>query len=82
MADNDTTAKAREAAVLNLDELNAAVSSPRKPFQYMVLILLALNYFPLVFNHVIMAFYGSTILHVCHLTDTGNNRTVASTSLA
>ncbi|KAK7499034.1 hypothetical protein BaRGS_00009581 [Batillaria attramentaria] len=79
MADNDTTAKAREAAVLNLDELNAAVSSPRKPFQYMVLILLALNYFPLVFNHVIMAFYGSTILHVCHLTDTGNNRTVAST---
>nr|KAG5698784.1 hypothetical protein BaRGS_032203 [Batillaria attramentaria] len=43
----------------------------------MVLILLALNYFPLVFNHVIMAFYGSAPPYVCHVTALGKNSTAS-----
>ena len=32
-----------------------------------VFLLLACNYFPVVFNHIVMAFYGRPYKHTCHL---------------
>jgi len=48
----------------SLDELLPRLGHPGK-FQACVFLLLALNYFPVCFNHVIMAFYGSTPPHQC-----------------
>ena len=51
---------------LQLDELLAQLGNPGK-YQIFIFFLLCLNYFPLVFNHVIMAFFGSRVDHQCHL---------------
>lgn len=50
----------------NMDELISVLGKGNR-FQVFVLILLAVNYIPLVFNHVIMAFYGSTPVHKCQI---------------
>ena len=51
---------------IKLDELLSQLGNPGK-FQIFIFLLLCLNYFPLVFNHVIMAFFGSRVRHHCHL---------------
>ena len=50
---------------IKLEELLSQLGNPGK-FQIFVFLLLCLNYFPLVFNHVIMAFYGARFGHQCH----------------
>ena len=50
---------------MNLEKLFAEIGGPGR-FQTRVFILLCFNYFPLVFNHVIMAFYGSRPPYKCH----------------
>ncbi|KAL8562536.1 hypothetical protein ACOMHN_045801 [Nucella lapillus] len=50
----------------SLDRLIADLSS-RNRYQICLLILLGLNYLPLVFNHVIMAFYKYTPPHQCRV---------------
>ncbi|XP_033747268.1 solute carrier family 22 member 3-like [Pecten maximus] len=47
-----------------LDELLPRLGHPGK-FQTITFLLLALNYFTVCFNHVCMAFYGSTPKHQC-----------------
>ncbi|XP_076452740.1 solute carrier family 22 member 13-like [Babylonia areolata] len=48
----------------SLDRLIADLSTPNR-YQICLLILLGLNYIPLVFNHVIMAFFKYTPPHQC-----------------
>ena len=50
----------------NLDRLIATLSTKNR-YQICLLVLLGLNYVPLVFNHVIMAFFKSTPPHVCEV---------------
>ena len=50
---------------LKLEELLSQLGNPGR-FQIFIFILLCLNYFPLVFNHVIMAFFGARVGHLCH----------------
>ena len=50
---------------MNLERLFAEIGAPGR-FQTRVFILLCLNYFPVVFNHVIMAFYGTRPPYKCH----------------
>ena len=50
---------------IKLEELLSQLGNPGK-FQIFVFLLLCLNYFPLVFNHVIMAFFGARFGHQCH----------------
>ncbi|KAL4223163.1 hypothetical protein ACF0H5_016635 [Mactra antiquata] len=50
---------------VNLDEVLAQLGNPGR-YQIFVFLLLCLNYFPLVFNHVIMAFFGSRPKYECH----------------
>lgn len=52
---------------IKLDELLSQLGNPGK-FQIFIFLLLCLNYFPLVFNHVIMAFFGARVSHLCHST--------------
>lgn len=47
-----------------LDELLPKMGNPGK-FQVIAFLLLNFNYFSVVFNHVCMAFYGSTPKHQC-----------------
>lgn len=49
----------------HLEELLSQLGSPGR-YQVMIFLLLCLNYFPLVFNHVIMAFFGSTPPYRCY----------------
>ncbi|XP_025090427.1 solute carrier family 22 member 13-like isoform X3 [Pomacea canaliculata] len=51
----------------SLDVLIAQLGR-RNRFQFLMLAMLATNYIPLVFNHVIMAFYGTSPTHLCHIT--------------
>lgn len=53
---------------INLEDLLSKLGTPGR-YQILIFLLLALNYFPLVFNHVIMAFYGAAPLHKCYPTD-------------
>ena len=50
---------------ISLENLLSQLGTPGH-FQVIVFILLGLNYFPLVFNHVIMAFFGSMPDHQCY----------------
>lgn len=50
---------------IKLEELLSQLGNPGK-FQIFIFLLLCLNYFPLVFNHVIMAFFGARVGHQCH----------------
>ena len=50
---------------MNLEKLFAEIGTPGR-FQTRVFILLCFNYFPVVFNHVRMAFYGSRPPYKCH----------------
>ncbi|KAH3882706.1 hypothetical protein DPMN_006650 [Dreissena polymorpha] len=50
---------------VRLEELLSQLGNPGK-YQIVIFLLLCLNYCPLVFNHVIMAFYGATPKHQCH----------------
>ncbi|OWF41580.1 solute carrier family 22 member 3-like [Mizuhopecten yessoensis] len=59
-ADPDTT----KPKTVALDELLPRLGHPGK-FQVITFLLLALNYFTVVVNHVCMAFYGSTPKHLC-----------------
>ncbi|KAJ8312215.1 hypothetical protein KUTeg_009588 [Tegillarca granosa] len=49
---------------LKLDSLLAELGSPGR-YQICLFLLLALNYFPVVFNLIIMAFFGSMPPHTC-----------------
>ncbi|XP_067685225.1 organic cation transporter protein-like [Haliotis asinina] len=49
---------------LKMDELIGKLGSPGC-YQVIIFILLCLNYSPLVFNHVIMAFFGARTPHSC-----------------
>ncbi|XP_048252017.1 solute carrier family 22 member 6-B-like [Haliotis rufescens] len=49
---------------LKMDELIGMLGSPGR-YQVIIFILLCLNYCPLVFNHVIMAFFGAKTAHSC-----------------
>ncbi|XP_046357284.2 solute carrier family 22 member 6-A-like [Haliotis rufescens] len=50
---------------IKMDELIDEMGKTGR-FQILVFILLCFNYCPLVFNHVIMAFFGARITHTCH----------------
>ncbi|XP_046545766.1 solute carrier family 22 member 6-A-like [Haliotis rubra] len=50
---------------VKMDELIGELGKTGR-FQILVFILLCFNYCPLVFNHVIMAFFGARITHTCH----------------
>ncbi|KAL3856230.1 hypothetical protein ACJMK2_011007, partial [Sinanodonta woodiana] len=50
---------------LQLDELLSQLGNPGK-YQKVIFMLIALNYLPVVFSHVIMAFIGSTPKHQCY----------------
>ncbi|KAL3856232.1 hypothetical protein ACJMK2_011009 [Sinanodonta woodiana] len=50
---------------LQLEELLSKLGNPGK-YQKVMFLLLALNYLPVVFNHVIMAFFGSAPKHQCY----------------
>ncbi|XP_041348194.1 organic cation transporter protein-like isoform X2 [Gigantopelta aegis] len=51
--------------VVKVDEVLKHLGKPGR-FQIIIFILLCCNYMPLVFNHVVMAFFGSRISHVCN----------------
>ncbi|KAK3606532.1 hypothetical protein CHS0354_041491 [Potamilus streckersoni] len=50
---------------LRLEELLSQLGNPGR-YQKVIFLLLVLNYHPVVFNHVIMAFFGSTPKHQCY----------------
>ena len=50
---------------MNLESLFVKIGTPGR-YQTLIFILLCTNYFPVVFNHVIMAFYGSRPPHKCY----------------
>lgn len=50
---------------MNLESLFVKIGEPGR-YQVLIFILLLTNYFPVVFNHVIMAFYGSRPPHKCY----------------
>lgn len=50
---------------VKLEELLSQLGNPGR-YQVFIFLLLCLNYFPLVFNHVIMAFFGSRPKHQCY----------------
>ena len=52
------------AMVVKVDEVLKQLGSPGR-FQIVIFILLCCNYMPLVFNHVIMAFFASRVPYVC-----------------
>jgi len=56
---------------VKLEELLSELGNPGK-YQLIVFFLLCLNYFPLVFNHVIMAFFGMRPKYTCQLKSTLN----------
>ncbi|KAK6189071.1 hypothetical protein SNE40_005116 [Patella caerulea] len=66
----------------HLDELLACLGKPGR-YQTLIFICLALNYCPLVFNHVIMAFFGSPPPHTCvagkHLNVSGMSAVLVQT---
>ncbi|XP_053376201.1 organic cation transporter protein-like [Mercenaria mercenaria] len=50
---------------VQLEVLLSQLGNPGR-YQVFIFLLLCLNYFPLVFNHVIMAFFGSRPKHQCY----------------
>ncbi|XP_060564193.1 organic cation transporter protein-like [Ruditapes philippinarum] len=50
---------------VQIEVLLSQLGNPGR-YQVFIFLLLCLNYFPLVFNHVIMAFFGSRPKHQCH----------------
>ena len=50
---------------IKLDDFISQLGSPGR-YQVLIFLLLCLNYFPLVFNHVIMAFWALRPNHQCH----------------
>ncbi|KAK3606531.1 hypothetical protein CHS0354_041490 [Potamilus streckersoni] len=50
---------------LHVEKLFSQLGNPGR-YQKVIFMLLALNYLPVVFNHVIMAFFGSTPKHQCY----------------
>lgn len=66
---------------LQLDTLIETLGKPGK-YQLGLFLLLACNYFPIVFNIVIMAFFGFTPEHSCvsntHSSISGTNNSVMS----
>ena len=50
---------------IKLETLLLELGSPGK-YQICIFLLLAFNYFPVVFNHIVMAFIGSPPPHECY----------------
>ena len=50
---------------IKLETLLLELGSPGK-YQICIFLLLAFNYFPVVFNHIVMAFIGSPPQHECY----------------
>ncbi|KAK3606533.1 hypothetical protein CHS0354_041492 [Potamilus streckersoni] len=50
---------------IQLENLLSQLGNPGR-YQKVIFLLLALNYLPVVFNHVIMAFFGATPKHQCY----------------
>ena len=50
---------------MKLDDLISQLGSPGR-YQVLIFLFLCLNYFPVAFNHVIMAFLGVRPRHQCH----------------
>ncbi|XP_060062849.1 solute carrier family 22 member 3-like [Ylistrum balloti] len=73
MSEVTTNVDTKKPKTVALDELLPRLGHPGK-FQTVTFLLLALNYFSVCFNHVCMAFYGSTPTHQCqdNVIETGN----------
>ncbi|XP_076473032.1 organic cation transporter protein-like [Babylonia areolata] len=57
--------KEKRLNIKGMDDLIRHLGHPGR-FQILVFVLVALNYFPVVFHHVCMAFYGYTPPFECH----------------
>lgn len=55
---------------IQLDALLSQLGNPGR-YQLCIFFLLCLNYFPLVFNHVVMAFFGTRYKHQCYSSQYG-----------
>jgi len=66
---------------IKLDTILHEIGNPGR-YQVFVFLLICLNYFPLVFNHVIMAFYGIRPNHQCVSSEFMNAAQSEDSSLA